>query len=255
MSDKVSPGGHRPTKAERKEQARIEREQLQQKLASRKRTRALMIGVGAVALAAIVVAVVLTRPEEVDVPTARTLLAEAPAGAEQADCGQARNVGEFDPAAQDRTHVGGGGVAQMPPLSAYPSAPPASGPHNAVPLSAGVYDTPPPLDQVIHSLEHGGVAIWHSPDATGPELAKMTSFYGEEANGEKMIVAPYDYPDEGAAGQLPPGVEMSLVAWHYVQECESANLAASYGFVNDFRATQANAENYKGEAPEPLSSM
>ena len=253
MSDK-SPG-HRPTKAERKEQARIEREQLQQKLASRKRTRTILITVGATALAAIVVAIVLTRPPSVDLPDAETLLEQAPAATEQSGCGEVRNVGEFDPAAQDRTHIGAEDVPTMPPLAAYPSTPPASGPHNPVPLPADVYDTPPPIDQVIHSLEHGAVAIWYSPDATGAELNKIKAFYEDGSNGEKVIVAPYDYPDQGEAGQLPAGTDMALVAWHFVQDCEVPNLAASYGFVNDYRATQANAENYKGEAPEPLGSM
>src|SRR3546814_8016556 len=48
-----------------------------------------------------------------------------------------------------------GGPAAMPPLSSYPSVPLASGPHNPTPWSRGVYSTPPPIDQVIHSLEHG----------------------------------------------------------------------------------------------------
>lgn len=252
MSDKVSPGGHRPTKAERKEQARIEREQLQQKLASRKRTRTMLIAGGALALAVIVVAIVLTRPESVAVPEAEQLLDQAAAGTQAAGCGEVRDVGTYQPADLDETHIGAGEVPQMPPLSTYPSIPPASGPHNPVPLAADVYDSPPAIDRVIHSLEHGGVVIWYAPDATGPELDKVKAFY-EDA--EKVIVAPYDYPGEGEAGQLPSGMDMALVAWHFVQDCNDVNLAASYGFVNDYRAIEATQDSYKGEAPEPLSSM
>ena len=48
--------------------------------------------------------------------------------------------------------------------STYPSVPPASGPHNSIPYGAGVYGTPPPIDRVIHSLEHGAAIVWYSPD-------------------------------------------------------------------------------------------
>ena len=36
-----------------------------------------------------------------------------------------------------------------------------------------------------------------------------------------MIVAPYDYPDQGAAGTLPAGTQMALVAWHNVQSART----------------------------------
>ena len=45
----------------------------------------------------------------------------------------------------------------MPDLADYPSVPAASGPHDPLPLAAGVYDRAPDLGMALHSLEHGGV--------------------------------------------------------------------------------------------------
>ena len=53
--------------------------------------------------------------------------------------------------------------------------------------------------------------IWYAPDATGKALDDLIAFYGQPTSDAdigqaKIIVAPYDYPDQGDAGQLPAGV-------------------------------------------------
>ena len=118
-----------------------------------------------------------------------------------------------------------------------PSVPPASGPHNAIPYGAGVYGTPPPIDRVIHSLEHGAAIVWYAPGRVGqgarpdPHVLR-----GPRTSGSRVIVAPYDYPDQGAAGTLPAGTQMALVAWHNVQTCANVNLAAAFGFTSSYAA-------------------
>src|SRR5439155_14517142 len=78
-------------------------------------------------------------------PSERRLLAQAPAAAVSAGCGPIREIRPY-PGGHDRTHVGSDpAVKTMPPLSTYPSVPPASGPHDPTPLDARVYKTPPPI--------------------------------------------------------------------------------------------------------------
>ena len=233
----------RLTKAERKEEARRQRLELQRKMARSKRNRRIAIAV-VVVLVAGIGAYALTRPQPAEA-SPQDLLAAAPQATRAAGCGEVENVGSFDPKSQDRAHV-----TAAVQLSQYPSVPPASGPHNAIPLGAGVYDTPPAIDRAIHSLEHGAAIVWYSPDASGPELDKIKNFYERSDVGSRVIVAPYDYPDQGAAGTLPGGAQMALVAWHHVQTCARPNLAAAFGFTSSYAAPPFGQRVYKAKAPE-----
>jgi len=245
--------GARPTKAERKDQARQEREEIQARMARGRRNRWIAIGV-VVVLVGAVAAFALTRESapSASETEAANLLSTAGAEAEAAGCTDARNVGEYQPADLDRPHVGAeGGPAEMPPLSSYPSQPPASGPHLEATLAAGVYDSPPPIGDLIHSLEHGAAIVWYAPDTSGPELDRIKDFYGSSDVGARVVVAPYDYPDEGTAGALPSGAQMALVAWHHLETCASVNLAAAFDFTAHYGAPPYGDEDYLGDAPEP----
>ena len=68
--------------------------------------------------------------------------------------------------------------------------------------------------------------------------------------GSRVIVAPYDYPDQGARGRSRSGTQMALVAWHKVQTCAKLNLAAAFGFTSSYSAPPFGQRPYKGEAPE-----
>lgn len=241
MADPTSK--QRLTKAERKEEARRQRVELQRKMAKTRRNRWVAMGL-VVALIAGVGVYALTRPKEARADP-QELLATVDQARETAGCGAVEDVGPYQPKSQDRSHV----VAQLP-LSSYASVPPASGPHNAIPYGAGVYSTPPPIDRVIHSLEHGAAVVWYAPDASGKELDRLRTFYEGADVGSRVIVAPYDYPDQGAAGSLPAGTQIALVAWHKMQKCASVNLAAAFGFTSSYAARPFGDLPYRGEAPE-----
>ena len=233
----------RLTKAERKEEARRQRVELQRKMARSRRNRRVAIGVVVVLIAGIA-AFALTRPKEASA-TPSDLLQDADQARQTAGCDPVEDVGPYQPKSQDRAHV----VASVQ-LSTYPSVPPSSGPHNAIPYGAGVYGTPPPIDRVIHSLEHGAAIVWYAPGASGQELDRIRTFYEGDDVGSRVIVAPYDYPDQGAPGTLPAGTQMALVAWHKVQRCANVNLAAAFGFTSSYAAPPFGRQPYKGEAPE-----
>lgn len=235
----------RLTKAERKEQARRERAELQRKMARTHRNRRIL-GVALLLVAVGLAVFWFLRPQPVRA-TPGELFQAAPQAREQAGCGPVENVGPFQPEERNAAHVP---FEEMPPLSTYPSVPPASGPHDEIPGGAGVYDSPPPIGRVLHSLEHGGAVVWYSPEVSGQELERLRTFFGSGAAGSRVIVAPYDYPDEGAAGSLPAGTQMAMVAWQNVQSCANVNLAAAFSFTAHYADPPFGQRPYRGIAPE-----
>ena len=245
--------GRRLTKAERKDQARREREEIQRRLASKRRTRTLTIAVGVVVVVAAILAATLLAGDGIATP--KELLQQATQSADAAGCGDVTTTAPFDPADQDRVHIGGGNVSG-PPLSQYATTPPASGPHADVPLPAGVYDslTLSELYRSIHSLEHGATVVWYDPAASTNDVAQLIDFYDRRLQDaaigqDRVILAPYDFPGD-PAGILPDGTQMALVAWHRLQTCASVDLAVAYDFTSQYSFPTAGGRSYKGEAPE-----
>jgi hypothetical protein len=261
----------RITKAERRDEARRKREEIQRKMAKQRRRR-LLGGVALVVAAGLVVALVVLQPfagKDATQAQASDLLKQAPAAAKAAACTDVKTIQAYDnisdpqdPKYVDQAHIGTTAQFPTPPkLSTYPSVPPTSGPHAALPpdgagpLPAGVYTKPPDIYQAIHSLEHGATIVWYDPTTSGAALSELTSFYDRKVSAaaigqDRVIIAPYSYPDQGTAGQLPDGVGMALVAWHRMQTCSSVSLPVAFAFTSKYSAPPAAGQTYAGEAPE-----
>jgi hypothetical protein len=249
--------GARPTKAERREEARRQRVELERRQARAKRSRWIAIVVALVVVAG-AAAFMVTRPDPESVVSAEAtqLLAGSAADSAAAGCTEVADVGPYQPEDLDQAHVGSdNGPAQMPGLASYPSRPPASGPHAGATLPAGVYSSPPAMDALIHSLEHGAAIVWYAPGTPSETLSEIEDFYRDPEVGSRVIVAPYDYPDEGEAGALAPGTGMALVSWHHTQTCTDANLAAAFGFTARYAFPTFSGEDYLGTATEPGAAM
>lgn len=238
----------RPTRDERREQARRERAKLQREMAAQQRTRRILTGVGVVAGLALVVWYV-TRPVGSSGDLAQAL-ADAPAAAEAAGCTEPVDVGPYQPATDDGAHV-----PVLPALSTYPSIPPASGPHSPDTMPAGVYEEPMDLAPAIHSLEHGGVIVFYDPDIAPEKITALEDFYGGSSAGADVLLSPYDYPDQGAAGSLPDGVEMAMVGWQFLVTCATADPLAAFNFSARYAFPAYGNEEYLGRAPEAGAPM
>jgi hypothetical protein len=258
------------TKAERKEDARREREDLQRRIVRRRRHRRLTLGAALIAGVAIAVGALLVNRSGGQ-PAPADLLKVAKSEEKAAGCTAVQTEPPFDPqhatgtvptnpdaqAGIDFDHVPSQYDPTYPKLSDYPSVPPASGPHAPIPpgpVPAGVYDSPPDVYRVIHDLEHGAAVVWYSPASASGDVQKIRDFYDQSATEEnvgqdRVVVAPYDYPDQGPAGQLPSGVHMALVAWHRLETCAQVNLAAAFDFTSQYSASRTAAGQVVGGYP------
>ena len=214
-----------------------------------------MVVAGATAFILFVMVVLLIYAHRLN-PEERRLLAGAAEAARSARCTDVQTTAPY-PGGLDRAHVGvGGPVPTFPSLETYPSKPPASGPHASGTVGAGVYPDPPSIAEAIHSLEHGAALVWLAPDAlSDPQVESIESFFHRGNERNHVIVAPFDYPDQGEEGSLPAGTQMALVAWHRLQLCDRPSLAAAFSFVERYRFNLWRRGSYRGEAPEKYSPI
>jgi hypothetical protein len=134
----------------------------------------------------------------------------------------------------DREHIRAGRS------HAFAQWPVAGGPHDPNPLSAGVYDQPlrdqpsgdpgPTRLRLVHSLEHGYVAIFHGP-LTRTESASVKRSFGGET---KVLVVALDHAPAG---------RVDLVAWGRIQQCTGVDIAAMRTFVDAYRSARSAPES------------
>ena len=72
----------------------------------------------------------------------------------------------------------------------YSHTPPVGGDHFPVPGTCGFYSSdPPPVEYLVHDLEHGAVWIAYQPGLPDAELATLRDVAAQNA---KVIITPYE---------------------------------------------------------------
>jgi hypothetical protein len=74
-------------------------------------------------------------------------------------------------------------------LVRYNSNPPTSGPHFALTVAPGIYDTPVPDGLLVHALEHGNIGILNSTDTSRPDVGRLRSLAKRYA--AHVVLSPY----------------------------------------------------------------
>jgi hypothetical protein len=75
----------------------------------------------------------------------------------------------------------------------YSHRPPVGGDHFPIPATCGFYSSdPPPVEYLVHDLEHGAVWIAYQPDLPDAQLATLRDIAAQQA---KVIITPYDEMD------------------------------------------------------------
>jgi hypothetical protein len=151
-----------------------------------------------------------------------------------------------DPASGGQKHVGAGVHVD------YPFVPPSSGQHFEIPAtvnSRGFYTTKdsPPVEQLVHNLEHGYTVAWYDPKIDDNQLSALKDLAGllhNKAEYRKFIVAPWDL----SRGPFPAGKPIALSHWGskdkgYRQFCGQTSGAVVQTFMNTYPATDAQEPN------------
>lgn len=116
----------------------------------------------------------------------------------------------------------------------YNSAPPTSGPHAPRPAEFKIHREPVAREQLVHSMEHGGVVVWYNCEA-GPAPLSAEACTGLRDQLEatvrpyleaKKLVVLVPSPDSPA--------RISLTAWTILDSMDSFDEARVQSFLDVF---------------------
>ncbi|MGH9000045.1 MAG: DUF3105 domain-containing protein [Acidimicrobiia bacterium] len=110
--------------------------------------------------------------------------------------------------------------------------PPAGGEHFGDRIAfPGTYspDETPPDGEIVHSLEHGFVVLWHQPGLPEAQLSQLRQIHEDDPGGILVV------PREGLE------VPVAVTSWH-------RRLLCPEGFEEE--PVTAFLENFRGDAPE-----
>lgn len=111
----------------------------------------------------------------------------------------------------------------------YKESPPVGGEHNPAWLNCGVYDTPVPNENVVHSLEHGAVWIAYEPDLAEEQLDQLKDITPDTY----AVLSPYK-------GKMESPIVVS--AWGHQLEVDSADDPRIKGFIKEYRQGKQTPE-------------
>jgi len=113
---------------------------------------------------------------------------------------------------------------------AYPQTPPVGGAHSAIWQNCGIYSTPVPNENAVHSLEHGAFWITYRPGLPAAEIGTIR----DDVSGKPYaLVSPYP--------ALPSPIVASV--WGVQLKLNSASDPRLQAFVDKYKSGSL--------APEP----
>ena len=115
----------------------------------------------------------------------------------------------------------------------YATNPPTSGIHSQVPTADGAYLDTPPAIGVLHSIEHGRVAIQYSPDLSERDQLVLRAMYEFEPEGTLLFPNP----------EMP--YELAATAWTNLIGCPKFSSQAVL-------AIAAFRDEFVGQGPEDI---
>lgn len=245
---------------------KLERIRLEQRRRERGRRILIASAIGLVAVIAVIVVLLVTRPQNgspAEAGAAKQIIPSVPTGATTvqlpvttvADASGIPGVLAWDttgwpgdgaahPGALEHQHVDG-------PVT-YDVTPPVGGPHNGIWMNAGVYTKPIPTERAVHNMEHGAVWITYEPDLPASDVAALTAFVtkqsliaetGETASGASTTNSNrYIDLSPWATSTLPAPIVMS--AWGHQLRLTSASDPRLQNFVDTFRNSPTYSPEY-----------
>jgi hypothetical protein len=142
----------------------------------------------------------------------------------------------------------------------YEFVPPSSGKHysNPVSFAARPFFTTkdnPPVENVVHNMEHGYTILWYDPKIEGgklDEIEHLADRLRDDAAYQQFIATPWD----PTYGEFPAGKEIALTHWSAPDPktkegfghrlfCERLSGQSVQQFMDQFPATDAPERNIR----------
>lgn len=140
----------------------------------------------------------------------------------------------------------------------YRTFPAGSGVHDPTTALWGNYRNPADPRQMVHNLEHGGIAVWYGPDISPKDRGGLDAFYQDDPKAVLITPLRDPYPGVRYPQHDPLGSKIALTVWTadagnpdkgsvHVAICPRYDEAAFVAFRDAFR----------GKGPErfPVSKM
>jgi hypothetical protein len=119
------------------------------------------------------------------------------------------------------------------------SLPPVSGLHYPVWADWGVYDTPVPVRNQVHNLEHGGIIIHEGKDLTAQAKAQIVALWRESP--AYLLVTPETFAQFPAAAVV-------VTSWQRWMVCKPYS-------ARDLTAIRVYLDTYRGTGPEYIPAV
>lgn len=118
-------------------------------------------------------------------------------------------------------------------IADYSTNPPTSGDHNPTPIEPGKYDSPPPLGEAVHLLEHGAVIGWTNGLSAEEQKTVEDAFNAAFQQGYYQI-ATVELPELDGS--------FAMSSWDSLQLCDSPDPKAIADFIENHYAPATTAE-------------
>jgi hypothetical protein len=122
---------------------------------------------------------------------------------------------------------------------AYESVPPISGPHYGTIANWAVYTEPLRYEQVLHNLEHGGVAIYYQCEQACPALVTQLEDIVAPylASGRKVLLLP-NVPTWKPLYNRPYHQDMetriAVTTWHQIEKYNEVEPTKIQAFIEQY---------------------
>ncbi|RJK95371.1 DUF3105 domain-containing protein [Vallicoccus soli] len=227
---------------QRDRRATLEAMRREQKSSERRKNLMVVGGAGVLGLGLIAAVGIPTYLDYRDDPANRAV-ASYGVDAAAASCDEP----VIEPATGVQEHVADGTTVT------YGANPPAFGAHYAVPATfERSFYTPedrPPVEQLVHNLEHGYTVLWYDPELAEADRSALSDLassvrekMSDQVAGTKFIVAPWD----AGTAEVAEGKRYVLAHWGAQQGARQACGDLSGAVVEDF----VEAHPYT-DSPEP----
>ena len=132
----------------------------------------------------------------------------------------------------------GQGHVTQPPENFKPNTfPQTSGPHHPQAAPFDIYDDPVEQVRLVHNLEHGGVVIQYGKDVPKSDVDRITEWYRDQPNG--LVVAPLPALNDKIAlsawtAQVKAGEQTPTSQRAYLAKCPRYDEKAFSEFVDRY---------------------